>query len=64
MIDDVEHSVAKTDENADNDELQGMLIELVIQDLFLVGPVQDQAGSILEVELLVVGAVVLEEQIY
>lgn len=41
-----------------------MLVELLIEELFLVCPVEDQNGGLSEVNAVVVLAVVLEELVY
>jgi hypothetical protein len=64
MVDDIEHPIAKIGEAADDDQLQGVLTDLMVQDLLLIGPIEHQGGSILEMQFLVVDAVVLEEQVY
>lgn len=63
LVDHIWYSIAKIDEIAYYDKLQGMLVELLVQKLFLVGPVKDQAGSLFEVQFLVIEAIVLKQYI-
>lgn len=62
--DDIEYSIAKIEETAYDDQLEGMLTYLVFQYFLLVCPIEDQAGSILEMQFFIVNAVELEEQVY
>lgn len=60
----IEHPISKIGKTADYDQLQGMLADLMIQDFLLIGPVEYQGSSILEMQFLVIDAVELEEQVY
>lgn len=64
MVDHIEHSIAEVSETADDDEFEGMLTEFMIKDFLLVRPVEYETGSILEMQFVVVHAVVLEEEVY
>lgn len=63
VVDDIEHSIAEIDEAADDEQFEGMLADPVVQNFLLVCPIEDQAGSILEMQLLVVYAVELEKKV-
>ena len=64
MVDYIEHPVAEIDKTADDYQFEGMLTYLMVQNFLLVCPIEDEAGSLLEMQFLIVYAVELEEKVY
>jgi hypothetical protein len=61
LLDNVGYAIAEVDEDANDDQLEDVLVQVLVQDLLLVRPVQNQDGRLLEVDLFVVSGVVLVE---